>query len=497
MEALLKVENISKEFGATKALSDVSMTVYPGEVRGLIGENGSGKSTLSNIIAGIHKMSDGKMMFLGAEYRPESVLDSRKKGISLLAQETGTIAGMTVYENMFLGEETAGGKSRFVNARRLKKATKEILAENGLAHIQPEDNVERYSFEDRKMIEVARAVWHDPQILIIDETTTALSHHGRQKIYEIIRQMKKNQKSVIFISHDLDEIMNVCDSVTVLRDGNYIDTLPHDRMNKDTIRSLMIGREFDGRYYRPDWVCTHGEQVVLKAEHIVYRNILKDVSLELHEGEILGIGGLTDSGMHELCKILFGAIRPDKGRVTYMDNTEITSPQTAMKKRIAYIPKDRDTESLFIFADIKDNIVASSYDQIKKQGFIFPKSEHELAEKTAASLQVKMRDVRQYVGELSGGNKQKVAICKWLANESQLFLMDCPTRGIDVGVKANIYLLMQELKKQGKAIIMVSEEMTELIGMSDRILILKDGECSGEFLRQDHPSEQEVIQKML
>lgn len=497
MEALLKVENIYKQFGATKALTDVSMEIYKGEVRGLLGENGSGKSTLSNIIAGIYGANSGKMSFMGEEYRPESIQDSGTKGIFLLAQETDTIVGMTVYENMFLGRETMDGMTRLVSIKKLCQVTKEILSQNGLDHIKPEDNVEKYSFEDRKMLEVARAVYRNPKILIIDETTTALSHGGRQKIYEIIRRMREEGNSIIFISHDLDEIIDVCDSVTILRDGCYIDTLKKEQMSKEQIRSLMIGREFDGSYYRADWQDSWDKEVVLKADHIYYRNVLKNVSIQLHKGEILGIGGLTESGMHELCKVIFGVIRPDGGEVIYKEEDRISSPQMALKKKIAYIPKDRDTESLFMTANIRDNIVAASYDKIKKYGLIAPKAEAELADEYAASLQVKMNHIRQYTSELSGGNKQKVAICKWLANDSEIFLMDCPTRGIDVGVKANIYLLMQELKKQGKSIIMVSEELTELIGMSDRIVILKDGECSGEFLRRNRPSEQEIIKTML
>lgn len=497
MEALLRVEHIYKAFGATKALTDVSMELYPGEVRGLIGENGSGKSTLSNIIVGVHEKTDGSMTFLGNDYHPKSILEAGGKGISLLAQETGTISGMTVYENMFLGEETLGRKSGLVSIRKLREKTRKILDDNGLQHIAPEDNIERYSFEDRKMIEVARAVYHDPKILIVDETTTALSHYGRRRIYEVIRQMKAAGNSVIFISHDLDEIIEVCDTVTILRDGHYIDTLGKEQLDKDTLRSLMIGREISGSYYRADWECTFRDEIVLEAKQVCYRNVLKDVSLQLHRGEILGLGGLTESGMHELCKVLFGAIRPDSGKVLYCGKDEIRSPLDSLQKKIAYIPKDRDTESLFISANIRDNIVASSYDSFHRGALILPRQEDALANRNADALQVKKSHIRQPVGELSGGNKQKVAICKWLANGSEIFLMDCPTRGIDVGVKANIYHLMQKLKQEGKSIVMVSEELTELIGMSDRILIVKDGQISGEFLRQERPSEQKIIEKML
>lgn len=497
MDPILKVEHIYKEFGATKALTDVSMEIYPGEVRGLIGENGSGKSTMSNIIVGIHEKTAGNIIFQEKDFHPKSILDSKKQGICLLAQETGTIAGMTVYENMFLGEETYGSRSIFVSIRKLQKECRKILEENGLGYINPEDNVERYSFEDRKMMEVARAVHHDPQILIVDETTTALSSRGRQKIYEIISAMKRKGKSIIFISHDLDEIMDVCDSVTVLRDGSYIDTLKKEQLSKDALRSLMIGREFDGSYYRTDERSEYDREVVLRAEGIYYKNILKNVSLELHKGEILGIGGLTESGMHELCKILFGALRQDSGRVAYKDGTLITSPTAALQKKMSYIPKDRDTESIFISANIQDNIAAASYDKIKKGMFIFPADEKRLAETNAAGLEVKMNHVSQFVNELSGGNKQKVAISKWLANDSEIFLMDCPTRGIDIGVKANIYSLMQKLKKEGKSIVMVSEELTELIGMSDRIIILNNGAVTGQYKREDRPTERKIIELML
>lgn len=496
MEPILKAEHIYKEFGATKALTDVSMVLYPGEVRGLIGENGSGKSTMSNMIAGVHEKTKGHLFFQGSEFHPKSILNSKKQGICLLAQETGTITGMTVYENMFLGEE-AFGNQILVNIRKLQKECRKILEENGLAYMNPEDNVEKYSFEDRKMLEVARAVHHNPLILIVDETTTALSGRGRQKIYEIIRSMKQKGKSVIFISHDLDEIMNVCDSVTVLRDGHYIDTLQKEQLSKDSLRSLMIGRELNGSYYRTDQTSDYHLEVVLKAEKICYKNILTNVSLELHKGEILGIGGLTESGMHELCKIMFGALEPDSGKVIYQGNTLITSPSIALQKRIAYIPKDRDTESIFISADIQDNIAAASYDKIKKGFFIFPKYEKALAECNAADLEIKMKHVSQSVNKLSGGNKQKVAISKWLANDSEIFLMDCPTRGIDIGVKAGIYSLMQKLKHEGKSILMVSEELTELIGMSDRILILNNGKMAGQFKREDKPTERKMIELML
>lgn len=498
MEPILRTEHLFKEFGATKAIVDVDFELFPGEVRGLIGENGSGKSTLSNMITGVYRPTSGKIFLRGKEYEPKTILDSRANGIALLAQEMGTISGMTVAENMFLGEETVDPKKKIVSLSRLRKETKKILTENGFDHIQPGTPVDYYSFEDRKMIEVARAMYAEPDILIVDETTTALSQKGREKIYEIIKKMKEDNKSVIFISHDLDEILSVCDCVTVLRDGHYVDTLREERLNKDTIREMMIGREFEGSYYRNDTKCTYQDNVVLKAEHLYFKHFLQDVSLELHAGEILGIGGLTECGMHELLKVLFGVLRPDTGEVTLPEKgIRLTSPQASVKNKVAYLAKDRDRESLFIASNIRDNITSASLPLLEKGPFIFPRSEKKMAKENADALSVKMQDVSQQVSELSGGNKQKVAICKWLANESEILLIDCPTRGIDIGVKANIYRLLEQLKEEGRAILMVSEELTELIGLSDRILIMKNGEISGTFLRDEQPTESAIIRYMV
>ena len=496
MDVLLKVEDMRKDFGATRALAGVHLELRRGEVHGLVGENGSGKSTLSNIIAGVYRPSGGSMSLDGAAYSPQSVLAASRAGVSLLAQETGTIAGMSVYENMFLGEETAPGRG-LVSVGRLKRETRRILDENGLEGIDVERDAAEYSFEQRKMLEVARAVAHSPQLLIVDETTTALSHRGRQKIYEVIRAMREDKRSVIFISHDLDEILDVCDRVTILRDGQYIATLERAELEKERLRSLMIGREFDGVYYRTDAGGGASGEAALSASGISLDGVLAGVSLTLRRGEILGVGGLTESGMHELGKILFGALRPDSGEVLSASGARIRSTLDAVREGIAYIPKDRDTESLFISANIRDNIAAASYDRLRRGAYIPPKAERAMAEELAGRLQVKMRSVAQQLGELSGGNKQKVAICKWLARGSDVFIMDCPTRGIDVGVKAAIYRLMEEIREKGGAILMISEELTELIGMSDRILVLKDGALSGEFLRADAPGEQDIIRLML
>ncbi len=498
MKAILKTEHLSKNFGATKAVIDVDFELFPGEVRGLVGENGSGKSTFSNMITGAIPVNSGEIYLRGERYIPKSIHESRQNGIALLAQELGTIDGLTVAENIFIGVETVDPKKKIVNTARLNQETARILKENGFEYIQPDDFVDSYSFEDRKMIEVARAMQSNPDVLIVDETTTALSEKGRAKIYEIIQLMKQKNKCVIFISHDLDEIVQVCDNVTVLRDGVLIDTLRDDQLTKDNIREKMIGRDFEGSFYRADKKCSYKDDVVLDVQNICYKNIVQGVSFQLHAGEILGLGGLTECGKHELCKIIFGNIKPDKGTVTVThDNVQITSSHVAMKHKVGYLPKDRDLESLFISSSIKDNIIAGSLPLLEKGFLIPPSGERRMANEQTKTLSVKMSDINQSVSELSGGNKQKVAISKWLANKSEILIVDCPTRGIDIGVKVNIYRLMEQLKAEGKAILMVSEELMELIGMSDRILIMRDGKISGEVLRDEEPTEATFIKMMI
>lgn len=497
-ETILKAEHMFKEFGATKAVTDVTFELHKGTVLGLVGENGSGKSTLSSMIAGVYPPTKGTMTYKGSEYKPGSVLEARKAGIQYLTQEQGTIDGMTVAENMFLGEEDSFGKGGMVNMRKLIERSREILNENGLNHVDPSQPIDNYSFEDRKMIETARSLSKQPDILIIDETTTALSKKGVERIYEIIAEQKAKGTAILIISHDLSEVQFLCDEVMILRDGVFIDLLHGDDINPDNMRRKMIGREFEGSYYRGDYECTYDDEVVLSGEHLSLDGVFHDISFELHRGEILGFGGLSDCGMHEVLKTVFGAIKPTHGTVTLHEgNVKLHNTTTSVRHKIAYIPKDRDKESLFQPTSIRDNIVAASLDKIKKGIFISPRAERNMANEKASVMEVKMQNVSQMAKDLSGGNKQKVVIAKWLANDSRIFIMDCPTRGIDVGVKAKIYRLMEDFKREGISVLMVSEEMMELIGMADRIITMKDGRQTGEFKRSASLSEHDIIQKII
>lgn len=493
---LLQVSFVNKIFGETRALADVSLTVSAGEIHGLIGENGSGKSTLSSIIAGVQKADSGQMFFKGQPYMPETSIEANAAGISMLLQEQGTFDNMSVAANIFIGREKEFEKNGWMQLDQMYRKAREALDKIGATSIDEKARTGSLTFEEKKFIEIARAMDNCPDILIVDETTTALSRDGRELLYKLLKQMKKEGKSAIFISHDIGEVKEVCDYLTVLRDGVRIDTLDKEAFSDEKIRKLMVGREVGENFYRSDHVSSSSDEVAMRFDNVSY-GILKDISFELHKGEILGFGGLTDCGMHDIGKLAFGRYRAQKGRVILDNGVTINSTVTAVRNGIGYVAKDRDKESLMSASSIKNNICAPSLKKIARYGIITGKKEKDFAQKNAEELSVKMQNIEQYVSFLSGGNKQKVSVAKWIGFDADILIFDCPTRGIDIGVKAAIYELMMKLKSQGKAILMISEEMMEVIGMSDRILVLKDGKITGTFCREDEVTEEKMINYMI
>ncbi len=497
-EAILTVQDIRKNFGTVQALKGVSVAFYRGEIHGLIGENGSGKSTLSSVISGIYTSDGGKMFLEGKEYCPACIQDGEKRGIRMIVQEMGTIGGITVAANIFAGKEELFAKCGIVNKKAMVKEAQKALDAIGASDIQADGAIEEESFENRKIVEIARAMYQEAKVLIVDETTTALSQKGRKIIYDLMDRLRREGKAVIFISHDLDELEAHCDTVTVLRDGVFIQTLDKENIDPDTMRRLMVGRQIEEDYYRNDYGDSAAGEKILSVSELCMGTALKKVSFTLKKGEILGIGGLTDSGMHELGKLVFGIDRPDSGSVTYgADKIKINSPGKAIKHKMGYVSKNRDKESILNQSNILDNICLPSYDKIRKGCYISKKAEKALAEGESGRLQIKMSSLNQLCCQLSGGNKQKVALAKWLGNDSDILILDCPTRGIDVGVKAAIYKLMDTYRKSGKSILMISEELPELLGMSDRILILKDGVVTKEFNRSRDLTEADMIRYMI
>jgi ribose transport system ATP-binding protein len=494
---LLKAQGISKSFGSTVALADVDFILRPGEIHGLIGENGSGKSTLSSIIAGSQKADAGAMTYRDSVYAPVSSLDANARGICLLLQEKGTFDGISVAQNIFIGKEKQFEKFGLLSMKKLNQRSRDALDRVGIGHIDERTRTECLSFEDLKLVEIASAMENNPDILIVDETTTALSRQGCEILYRMVRQMRDNDKGVIFISHNIDEVKEICDRLTVLRDGKLIDTLDKSAFTDKIIRQLMVGREISENLYRMDWDASSSEKIALKASAVTGETVT-NVDLTVNFGEILGIGGLTGCGMHELGKILFGRQMPISGYVALGDGTKLTSVGMAVKNSVGYVSKDRDKEALMTSASILENICAPSLSKLKNNfGIITLRKERTLAQKWVEVLKIKTNNVKQAVRELSGGNKQKVSVAKWLGFDANIIIFDCPTRGIDIGVKFAIYQLLAELKKTGKAILMISEELAELIGMSDRIVLMKDGQISAEFKHEDNLTELKLIEYII
>lgn len=498
-EVLLKCQKVCKSFGPTRALVDVDIEVRRGDICGLIGENGSGKSTLTSIIAGAQKADSGIMYIHGKEHSPNSMLEGQQNGISMIVQETGTLPGITVASNVFIGNLERFKRHGLVDMKQLYDEAGKMLNEIGAGDISPTAIIDTLNFENRKIVEIARAMYLKPEILIIDETTTALAQKGRNIIYNLIKKMQSNNNAVIFISHDLDELLDVCNTITVLRDGHKIETLTKDQMSISAMRKLMVGRDLTDNYFRSDFDGSYDDEVVLSAERISSEDgLVLNLDLELHKGEILGIGGLANSGMHELGKMLFGINKPVTGKVVHgKTGNVLKNPVVSIKHKIGYISKDRDTESLILNASIIDNIALPSLGKLSRHFLISGRQEVKLADEQINKLRIKCINGKQFCTELSGGNKQKVALAKWLSYDCDILIMDCPTRGIDIGVKAAMYEIMYELKKQGRAILMISEELVELIGMSDRILIMKDGNIVSEFERSESLTESMIIEDMI
>lgn len=496
---IFEAKQMCKRFGPTIALDNVDISIYQGEITGLIGENGSGKSTLSSIAAGMQSANSGEMFFLGKPHKPATMIEGAQAGIGMIVQEMGTVSGISVAENIFIGGETKFKKFGLISKKRMNNAAQEALRGIG-SDIDPTQPIDKLDMQARKLVELAKVMYQQPEMLIVDETTTALSHRGRQILYDVMRKMKVENKAVLFISHDLPELMEVCDTLTVLRDGKFVATLSKAEMNEKKIKRLLVGREMSDHYYRDNYDGSYNDEVVLAADTITTATgLLENFSLELHKGEILGIGGLSHCGMHELGRALYGEEKILTGSVTHVPSgTSITTPISAMNQQIGYVSKNRDVEALVLTASIKDNIVAVAFDKVTSNGgFIFPNSEKVYVQKQIDSLEIKCASMNQNVQYLSGGNKQKVVFGKWVGRDCDILILDCPTRGVDIGVKAAMYDLIYEMKQEGKAIVLISEELPELIGMSDRLLILKNGKQTGEFLRSEELTDTAIIECMI
>ena len=497
MSILLKAEHIDKRFGITHAVNDVSINIDAGEVRALIGENGSGKSTFCQMLCGIYSIGGGTFTLDGQVMNVRNQVEANNLGVSIIVQEMGTLSGLSVAENIFLGHEEPFMHYGIKDTRAMVREAQKLLDTYGFSKIRAGAMIDNYNFEDRKLVEIVKATYFKPKILIVDETTTALSQNGRLELYKIMDAVRADGRSVIFISHDLAEVLAHSDTISILRDGEYIDTVNAKDVNEDDLKRLMVGREIGSAYYRTDYGKEISGDVVLSVKGVTVPGQIEDISFDLHKGEILGFGGLSECGMHEVGKAVFGASWDRKGSVTLSDGTPINDIPSAIKHSIAYASKDRDNESIILNESIRNNIILPSLDDLANHHMLNGHKLSVFAKEYADQMQTKMQGINQFVSDLSGGNKQKVVLARWIGKGSNILVLDSPTRGIDIKVKQAIYALMSELIAQGKSIIMISEEIPELLGMSDRILIMKDGRINGSFTRSKELSEEDLIAKMV
>ncbi|MCD8084403.1 MAG: sugar ABC transporter ATP-binding protein [Clostridiales bacterium] len=486
---LIELRDIHKSFYGVEVLHGVNFILRPGTVHGLMGENGAGKSTLMKVIAGVHAADSGKILMDGKEVEIASPAKAREMGIAMIHQELSSELEMSVAENIFLGREP--GKYGMVDYRQLYRQTNELLQKLGI-DLDPKAKMKRLRVADQQMVEIAKAISQDARVVIMDEPTSSITDKEVESLFEMIRSLKESGVGIIYISHKMDEIFQICDDLTVLRDGSYINTFKASEVDEATLIHNMVGHDLDVQFPKVD--VPIGE-TILEVEHLSRQNEYEDISFELHRGEILGFVGLVGAGRTELMHSIFGMTRPDSGTIR-LNGQEIQfrSPKEAIDHRIAYVTEDRKGEGLVLPMSVEKNITLVSLKDFVKSGFLQGKKEGDVVQEQVGALGIKVAKTSMSVKSLSGGNQQKVVLAKWMIAKPNILIFDEPTRGIDVGAKAEIYKIMCDYVSQGNAIIMVSSEMPEAMGMSDRIIVLSNHKCSGELKRQEF--DQDAIAQM-
>ena len=498
---LLRVERVTKSFPGVLALQDVSLEVHPGEVLGLVGENGAGKSTLMKILSGVYQPDAGEIIFDGKPVVLHSPRQAQDLGISIIYQEFNLMPNLSVEENVFVGREPNAGK--VVRWRQLRKQTTALLDQLGV-RLNPGAIVRSLSVAEQQMVEIAKALSLNARLVIMDEPTSALTDTEVTALFEIIRGLKARGLAVIYISHRLEEIFTICDRVTVLRDGELAGELPIAEATPDRIVRLMVGRPLMD-LFRPEEaerrlqsLAERSPAPVLEVRGLGRTGtgqdpsaiVLEDVSFSVRPGEIVGLAGLVGSGRTEIARAIFGADEYDRGEIVVDGQPiRIRSPREAIRLGIGLVPEDRKLQALVLSLAIRENLSLSLLNRLSRFGVVRLAAERALARRMVDALRVRTPSIEQKVLNLSGGNQQKVVIAKWLALHPKILIMDEPTRGIDIGAKAEVHGLMHQLAADGVAILMISSELPEIIHMSDRILVMRQGMIAGELARAEATQE--------
>lgn len=489
---ILQMEGITKDFPGVRALSGVTFSCLPGEVHALVGENGAGKSTLMRVLSGVYPDYEGTITISGQHVRFASTRDAERAGISIIHQELNLVDGLSVAENIFLGREP----SRFglVDFGRMNAQARALLAELGM-ELDPRTPVRALSVGQQQMVEIAKALSVDARIIVMDEPTSALTEHEVEALFSIVRGLRQRGVTVIYITHKIDEIFLIADRVTVLRDGHLVGTRRVSEVTRNELVSMMVGRPLSNMYPertpRPGRVALEVLNWSLEDPIVRGRYILRDVSFSVREGEILGIAGLMGAGRTELVESIFGA-HPGRrsGRVRlWGKEISIGSPQDAIRHGIGLVTEDRKRTGLVLQMTVTHNITLAHLRALCRMGLIDFGAERRVAQTQAQRMRLRAAGLGVLVSTLSGGNQQKVVLGKWLATSPKVLFLDEPTRGIDVGAKAEVYSIMSELAASGMAIVMVSSELPEILGMSDRILVLHEGRVAGELSREEASEE--------
>lgn len=485
-DILLEAKGVTKTFPGVKALDQVNLTIRQGEVHGLIGENGAGKSTIIKVLAGVHMPDGGQISFMGQELKNESISQALQRGISVIYQELCLVPHMKVYENIMLGFEKGRGET--YSASRTREQAKEIISMLDL-EIPLDEEVYKLDIAVQQMVEIAKAFSRKSKLIIMDEPTSSLSDKEVKILYRIIRNLKEKGISTLFVSHKLEEVVEICDRITVFRDGQSIVTKDIHEVTRDQMVYDMVGREIKNYY-----TLTHvpKDEVILSVKNLYREGYIDDVSFELRKGEVLGITGLIGAGRTEMVSALFGLLKPDGGEIVFEgQKRSIKNPAQAIEMGIVMVPENRKEQGIIPQMGVGYNISVAVLNAFIKLVGVNGKKENDIIEQYMRALKVKASSHHQHIVNLSGGNQQKAIIARWLATNPKVLILDEPTKGIDIGAKTEIYSIIDELAKEGVAIILISSELPEVINTSDRMIIMKNHKIAGilnnkaEFVQED------------
>lgn len=487
---VIEMKGISKSFSGNRVLDQVDFQLLRGEIHALMGENGAGKSTLIKILTGIYERDAGQVFIKGKEVHFKNPKEAEQTGIAVIHQELNIIPYLTVYENMFLGNELTVGRFGITRDKEMKRKTKEYLNRLGI-EIDPNTEAGNLSVGQQQMIEIARAVAANTEVLIMDEPTAALTDREIEALFKVISSLKEQGVGIVYISHRMEEIFQICDRISVLRDGKFIDSKEVAKTNFDEIVKLMVGRQLGERFPERD---TKIGQERFRVENLTSKGSFENISFSIQQGEIVGVAGLMGAGRSEIMQAIFGYRSLDSGKM-FIDGKEVTikSPYEAIQAGIAFVTEDRKSQGLILDLSVRENLSITTLDKISSKSMISTKSEMSLVDEMIEKLHVKTSGREISVKSLSGGNQQKIVIGKWLGIDPKILILDEPTRGVDVGAKKEIYQLMNELTKQGVSIIMVSSELPEILGMSDRVLVIHEGKLAS-VLNKSEATQENIMQ---